>query len=380
MNVNRIGKFLLKLVVSLFMKERCEEKASRVNSAWGKDFVTALLQWNHYENNRQMPWKGEKDPYKIWLSEIMLQQTRVEQGLKYYQNFIEAFPDIDALAKAPEAKVFKLWEGLGYYSRCRNLIATAHFISKGLNGVFPNTYEEILALKGIGNYTAAAIGSFAFNLPYAVLDGNVFRVLSRIFDIEIPIDSTQGKKTFSALAQQILPKKEGREYNQAIMDFGATICKPIPNCDDCFFHKKCLAYLRGKQQLLPAKEKKIKTRKRWLNYFIVQKGHSVLIQQRREKDIWQGLYQFVLIETHKNCRRQQLEELFRKQYGLENYVVTDEWKEKQVLSHQNIFFHFLTFKVERREKVENYSWEKLAQLQELAFPKTLHQVIKAKLL
>ena len=308
------------------MKEKSVGKDELKELQRGENFVKGLLHWNQYENNRQMPWKGEKDPYRIWLSEIMLQQTRVEQGLKYYQNFIEAFPDVHALANAPEAKVFKLWEGLGYYSRCRNLITTAKYISNELNGVFPKNYESILALKGVGGYTAAAISSFAYNLPYAVLDGNVFRVLSRIFDEEIPIDSTQGKKRFSALAQNILPQKTAGEYNQAIMDFGAIVCKPVPVCDDCFFNKQCLAFLSGKQQLLPIKEKKTKIKKRWLNYFVVKSGDEILIQQRSEKDVWQALHQFVLIETKKSCKRSQLEELFHAQYGIENYTVTNEWK------------------------------------------------------
>lgn len=358
------------------MKKESSQKDELKEKKRGAEFAKELLHWNRYENNRQMPWKGEKDPYKIWLSEIMLQQTRVEQGLKYYQNFIAAFPDIHALAAAPEAKVFKLWEGLGYYSRCRNLITTANFISKNLGGVFPKSYDEILALKGVGSYTAAAIASFAYNLPYAVLDGNVFRVLSRIFDIEIPIDSTQGKKTFSALAQAILPIKQAGEYNQAIMDFGALICKPVPVCDECFFSKQCLAYLNGKQQLLPVKEKKTKITKRWLNYFIVQCGDEILIQQRHDKDVWQNLHQFLLIETERSCRRSQLEDLFQKQFGVEDYIITNEWKEKQALSHQSICFHFLAIKLKRKKKVENYTWAKLSHLQELAFPKTLQQALQ----
>ncbi|HEX8314225.1 MAG TPA: A/G-specific adenine glycosylase [Flavisolibacter sp.] len=358
------------------MKEKSTEQEEVNERKRGGEFAENLLRWNRYENNRQMPWKGEKDPYKIWLSEIILQQTRVEQGLKYYQNFIKTFPNVHALANAPEAKVFKLWEGLGYYSRCRNLIATAKYISHELGGAFPKKYESILALKGVGSYTAAAIGSFAYNLPYAVLDGNVFRVLSRIFNIEIPIDSTQGRKTFSALAQAILPVKDAGLYNQAIMDFGAVICKPVPLCDNCFFNKKCLAYLNGKQQLLPVKEKKQKIKKRWLNYFVVQCGDEMLIQQRDEKDIWQGLHQFVLIETGRSCTRSQLEKLFQKQYGLEDYIITYEWEEKQALSHQNISFHFFILKVKRKKKVQNYTWMKLSHLQELAFPKILQQAMQ----
>jgi A/G-specific adenine glycosylase len=357
-------------------KERAGETGQEEKTK-GKMFAKALLHWNHYENKRQMPWKGEKDPYKIWLSEIMLQQTRVEQGLKYYQNFIEAFPDVHALAAATEAKVFKMWEGLGYYSRCRNLIATADYISNELHGVFPKHYEEVLQLKGVGSYTASAIVSFAYNLPYAVLDGNVFRVLSRIFDVELPIDSTQGKKIFSALAQAILPKNRAGEYNQAIMDFGAVICKPLPVCDACFFNRHCPAYAAGKQSLLPVKEKKTVLKKRWLNYFIVQCGDEVLLQQRTEKDIWQGLHQFVLIETEKARKAKPLQVLFQKQYGIEDYTVVDEFKEKQDLSHQSVEFHFLHLHVKRKKKVDNYTWMKKAQTKELAFPRALQIVMQA---
>src|SRR5688572_25601737 len=181
-------------------------------------FTSILLKWDREQNIRQMPWKEEKDPYKIWLSEIILQQTRVEQGLNYYKNFIKTYPDIRQLARAPDEKVFKLWEGLGYYTRCRNLIATARHISNELKGKFPDNYKDIEALKGVGPYTAAAISSFAFNLPHAVLDGNVFRVLARIFGIDKPVDSTEGKKYFTALAEELLDKKQPGKYNQAIMD------------------------------------------------------------------------------------------------------------------------------------------------------------------
>ena len=201
-------------------------------------FSNRLLKWNREQNTRQMPWKGEKDPYKIWLSEIILQQTRVEQGLSYYNNFIKTFPDIHKLAKAKDSTIFKLWEGLGYYTRCRNLIATARYISKDLHGKFPNTYEDIKSLKGIGPYTAAAISSFAFSLPHAVVDGNVFRVLARIYGIDRPVDSTKGKNFFTALADKLLDINQPGLYNQAIMDFGAVVCKPaLPQCTKCIFKK-----------------------------------------------------------------------------------------------------------------------------------------------
>lgn len=362
------------------MKKQRVEKEGFKEERRGKLFVKELLHWNRYDNNRQMPWKGEKNPYRIWLSEVMLQQTRVEQGLKYYQNFITAFPDIHGLAAAPEEKVYKLWEGLGYYSRCKNLIQTARYIAFDLKGQFPETYEGILALKGVGPYTAAAIGSFAYNHPYAVLDGNVFRVLSRIFDKEVPIDSTAGKKVFASLAQNILPQQAAGEYNQAIMDFGATICKPIPVCDDCFFKHDCLAYLTGKQQLLPVKEKTIKQKSRWLHYFIVQCGNEVLIQQRTGKDIWQHLHQFVLIETEKPMKEKVLQTLFEQQIGMEEYTLLAQWSEKQALSHQTIHFHFSHLRLKQKRKVEGYHWIKRGQLQGFAFPKTLQQAVKAHLI
>ena len=267
-------------------------------------FANLLAKWNLEQNTRQMPWKGEKDPYKIWLSEIILQQTRVEQGLAYYNKFIQSFPDIHKLARAKDEKLFKLWEGLGYYTRCRNLLATARYISKEMKGKFPDNYEEIKSLKGIGPYTAAAISSFAFNQPYAVVDGNVFRVLARIFGINKPVDSTEGKKYFTTLANELLDKKKPGLYNQAIMDFGAVVCKPaVPLCNQCVFKKHCAAFFNGKVKALPVKEKKITIRKRWFYYLIIEyKGqpdsYRVAIRQRTDKDIWQSLYEFPLIETN----------------------------------------------------------------------------------
>jgi A/G-specific adenine glycosylase len=358
------------------MKKQPVEKEGISEQKRAQQFVRDLLHWNAIDNNRQMPWKGEKDPYKIWLSEVILQQTRVEQGLSYYQNFIAAFPDVVALANAPDEEVFKLWEGLGYYSRCRNLLATARYIADSLNGVFPQTYEDILALKGVGSYTAAAIASFAYNLPFAVLDGNVFRVLSRIFDKEVPIDSATGKKAFSALSQAILPPKKAGEYNQAVMDFGATVCKPAPLCDACFFSRHCLAYLAGRQQLLPVKEKKLTLKKRWLNYFIVQCSDQLLIQQRTGKDIWQSLHQFFLIETEKSVNAKALQRLFEQQVGISDYTVINEWQAKQTLSHQSISFHFFHIGVKTQVKVEGYHWTKKAEWAQLAFPRILQEAVK----
>ncbi len=263
-----------------------------------KFFFEILIKWNRNENKREMPWKGEKDPYKIWISEIILQQTRVQQGLAYYNRFIKTWPNVKSLAKADEQKVYKLWEGLGYYSRCRNLIATAKYINNELGGRFPEKYENILSLKGVGDYTAAAIASFAFNLPYAVVDGNVFRVLSRFFGIEIPVDTTEGKKLFKALANELIDKKNPAEYNQAIMDFGAIVCKPLlPLCSECPLQKKCIAFQKKLVNVLPLKQKSINTRQRFFNYLQVEHKNKIYVNQRTGKDIWQNLHEFILIES-----------------------------------------------------------------------------------
>jgi A/G-specific adenine glycosylase len=348
-----------------------------------KAFTRLLLLWNRQKNNRQMPWKGEKDPYKIWLSEIILQQTRVEQGLAYYNNFVKTFPDIHKLAKAPDEKVFKLWEGLGYYSRCRNLLATARYISTELKGKFPTSYDEIKALKGIGPYTAAAISSFAFNLPYAVVDGNVFRVLARVFGIAAATDSTVGKKIFTALAKELLHKKQPGLYNQAIMDFGAVICKPAaPQCSTCVFNKHCVAFLQNRIQELPVKEKKINIRKRWFYYLVLEFKNTIAIEQRTAKDIWQDLYEFPLIEADAELDRknilQQAEKkkwLFKKEYQ----VLSVSPLFKQQLSHQQIAGQFVRIQlIKKPVEKNNWRWLKKEKLDDFAFPQFINQYLKQK--
>jgi A/G-specific adenine glycosylase len=234
------------------------------------DFTRKLLEWNNFLNNRVMPWKGETNPYRIWLSEIILQQTRVEQGLEYYNNFIKSFPDVHSLAKAPEGEVYKKWEGLGYYTRCKNLIATARNISENYNGIFPSGYDELIKLRGIGPYTAAAISSFAFNEKRAVVDGNVQRVLARYFGITTPVDIPEGKKLFGNLAQSLIDEDSPAKYNQAIMDFGATICKPRnPLCNECIQASDCTAYRNGFVNDVPVKQKVLVKKTRWMYYFII---------------------------------------------------------------------------------------------------------------
>lgn len=263
-----------------------------------KFFSENLRKWNILYNTRQMPWKGERDPYRIWISEIILQQTRVQQGLEYYNRFVKKWPDVKSLASAEEQDVYKMWEGLGYYSRCRHLIATAKYIAKESGGKFPNKYDEILLLKGIGHYTAAAIASFAFQQPYAVVDGNVFRVLSRFFGIDVPVDSTAGKKQFTALANELLDKKNPGIYNQSIMDFGAVVCKPaLPLCSECVLNKKCMALKTHRVAALPVKGKNIQTRNRFFNYLIIEHNKKFYVNKRSGNDIWRNLYEFILVET-----------------------------------------------------------------------------------
>jgi A/G-specific adenine glycosylase len=263
-----------------------------------KYFTQLLMHWHFNQNNRQMPWKGEKNPYKVWLSEVILQQTRVEQGWEYFERFIKQYTDIQLLANAKDDEVFKLWEGLGYYNRCKNLLATARKITSEYNGVFPQDYDTILSLKGIGQYTAAAISSFCFGLPYPVIDGNVLRVLSRVFAIKTPVDGKNAKQTFTTLAEKLIYKQDPGAFNQAIMDFGATICKPaLPLCNTCPLQEICKAYNTGKVNMLPVKEKILKRKTRWFTYFIFKHNNATLVHKRTGKDIWQNLFEFYLVET-----------------------------------------------------------------------------------
>jgi len=339
-------------------------------------FPGLLLQWNGDLNTRKMPWKGEKDPYKIWLSEIILQQTRVEQGWKYYEKFITVFPDINKLAAAKDEKVYKLWEGLGYYSRCKNLIETARFISKKLKGKFPDTFDDILSLKGVGNYTASAIASFAYDLPYAVVDGNVFRVLSRVFGIKKPIDSTKGKKLFSELALELLDKKQPGIYNQALMDFGAVICKPQnPLCDNCVLKDHCFAYKKGFVNKLPVKEKEIKITTRWFNYLVIGYNDKIYIRKRIGNDIWRNLHEFVLFETNTDVSAKRLltraenEKILKKNsYN----VVSISPLYSQQLSHQTIKGRFIKIAIKKELVLSGFKPITLKQLSRHAFPRFLN--------
>jgi len=261
-------------------------------------FSDLILSW-YAKNKRELPWRSSKDPYKIWLSEIMLQQTRVAQGLPYYLRFVEAFPTVYDMASADEETVLKLWQGLGYYSRARNMHATAKRIVEDFDGQFPDTYEDLVKLKGVGDYTASAIASICFDRPEPVVDGNVFRVLSRYFGIDMPINSSGAPKYFKKLARSVMDATNIRDYNQGLMEFGAIQCAPKkPYCLHCPLNESCVALQTNKVHELPVKLKKTKVKIRHFNYLVVLDGHhNTLLEKRTAKGIWQNLYQFPLWES-----------------------------------------------------------------------------------
>lgn len=262
------------------------------------EYRNVLTAW-YKQTKRELPWRGSRDPYKIWVSEVILQQTRVQQGLEYYHNFLRLFPDIKSLALAPEEEVLKVWQGLGYYSRARNMHHAAKTILSEHGGKFPNDYKSIKKLKGIGDYTAAAIASIAFNLPYAVVDGNVFRVLSRLFGIETPIDTTSGKKEFYKLAQMMLDTVHPGEFNQALMEFGAIQCLQVqPLCGECPLSGKCYAFTNNSIGSFPVKSKLVKQKERYLNYLYLFHEEKIVLEKRGDKDIWRNMFQFPMIETN----------------------------------------------------------------------------------
>jgi len=295
------------------------------------------IKW-YQQNKRDLPWRNTQNPYFIWLSEIILQQTRVDQGLPYFNKFTSHYPTIFDLAKADEQAILKDWQGLGYYSRARNLHAAAKFIVNELNGQFPKTYHELLQLKGVGEYTAAAISSFAYDLPHAVLDGNVFRVLSRLFDIETPINTPKAKKEFSALANELLPKQHAAIFNQAIMEFGALQCVPAnPTCSSCVLVSKCLAYSNKTVASRPQKDKKTKITNRYFNYLVFQDNNHYVLQKRVGNDIWKNMYEFPKIVSNDFENNHEIE-LQVKNLNLEIKQVIS--LKKHILSHQHIYAKF----------------------------------------
>lgn len=334
------------------------------------------------QSHRPLPWKGEKDPYLIWLSEIILQQTRVAQGLPYFERFRKQYPTVQQLADAPQDEVMKLWEGLGYYSRARNLHAAAQYIAGELDGRFPDTYEGIRQLKGVGPYTAAAIASFAFGLPHAVLDGNVFRVLSRFFAIETPVDTVAGKKAFAALAQELLDTSQPGPYNQAIMDFGATLCTPqSPACPACPLRSACKALGEDKVGALPIKSKKIKKRQRFFHYLVIGHQGNTLLNKRTGKDIWQNLYEFPLLELpHPSRNESEIRNstLWRQLLsGQEAAISRVSPPYQQLLTHQKIMASFWEVSLPAEAPLNSGQFLAVNQknLSTFAFPKIISQYL-----
>ncbi|MEM7573004.1 MAG: A/G-specific adenine glycosylase [Bacteroidota bacterium] len=351
-------------------------------------FRQALLDWYEPER-RPMPWKGLRDPYLIWLSEIILQQTRVEQGWPYFERFRAAYPTVADLAAAEEDEVLRLWQGLGYYSRGRNLLKAARMVMSDFAGVFPATLNEIRQLPGVGPYTGAAIASFAYDLAVAVVDGNVYRVLSRYANEPSPIDTTTGKKLFAHYAESALGTAQAAQYNQAIMDFGALICTPKkPRCPSCPLQTKCAAFQHGTTSELPVKSKKIKRRERFFYFLLLSREDEILLQRRGEGDIWTGLYQLPLIELPQEASTQ---------LNISDLPLTDYWPEwlpaaqlewrknypprSQQLTHQKIIGQFSAFSFKGKiELPEGTQWVNQQKIENHAFPKLIDDFFREKAL
>jgi len=326
------------------------------------DLQYELINW-YQSNKRDLPWRNTSNPYFVWLSEIILQQTRVDQGLPYYERFVSVFPTVFDLALASETEVLKNWQGLGYYSRARNLHFTAKKIVQAYEGVFPSTYDEILKLKGVGSYTAAAVASFCFNEPVAVLDGNVYRVLSRLFDVDLAINIPRNKREFEIIANDFLDKKNPALFNQAIMEFGALQCKPIsPSCESCPLRMNCYSFANNTVQNRPVKLRKQKIRERFLVYWVIENDKKILIRQRKEEDIWKNMFEFPSIEfgskeekeIYLNDNRQYIQKSL-----------------KHVLSHQHIFATFIEAFNEQNDLFSDAKWIGLDNLLDIP----LHRLI-----
>lgn len=336
-------------------------------------FHKKLLDW-YKENRRPFPWRENTKPYNVWLSEIILQQTRAAQGLPYYESFISNFPTVEQLAAAKEDHVMKLWQGLGYYSRARNLHATAKTITHQYHGRFPNDFNQIKSLKGIGDYTASAIASICFGQEQAVVDGNVYRVLSRIFGMDQPIDASGAHKIFKEKAQNLIKGAAPGDFNQAIMEFGALQCVPKnPNCQDCIFKNQCIAFQQAKVGLLPVKANKVKVKNRYLHFFVlIDESKNTLLQKREGNGIWQNLYQFPLIETfakQKHYQQGQLKSLLAEHQITSDFVI-DKWNDEPIfhkLTHQHLEINFWIVKLSESTNLDTQS----SRIQDYPMPKVL---------
>jgi len=336
-------------------------------------FSSKIIRW-YKTNKRDLPWRKTKDPYKIWLSEIILQQTQVKQGLPYYEKFVSVFPTVKDLANSTEEKVLNLWQGLGYYSRGRNLHFSAKYVTKELCGEFPNSKKDLLKLKGVGDYTASAIASFAFDEKVAPVDGNVIRVISRVFGIVEDVSDLKTLKKIKELAASLLPKTDTYTYNQGMMEFGALQCKPkSPNCEVCPFNIECVAKTKELVNTIPFKDKKIKVKNRCLNYLVFTYKDTVLIKQRTDKDIWQNLHDFPLLESYELLNFDddkillEIDKLVSNS-DVKSISVSEDFKHK--LSHQKLFVRFFKIELNKefRPKFENQKVVGFKALESLGKP------------
>jgi A/G-specific adenine glycosylase len=342
-------------------------------------FSSKIIEW-YSQHKRELPWRNTKDPYKIWLSEIILQQTQVKQGLPYYQKFIKTFPSVSELANANEEEVLKLWQGLGYYSRARNL----HFAAKQIHqaGFFPKEYKDIITLKGVGEYTAAAIASFAFKLPYAVVDGNVFRLLSRFYGIDTPVDTSKGKREFSEIAQTLLVKKEPDSHNQAIMEFGSQMCKPKqPNCNSCPLRDECIAFANNTIHLLPVKKGKVKVKTVFFEYFFFKMNGYTLVNKRANDGIWQNMYEFPLITTNdlKNTEEILNHNQFESWVKGIDFIIESISEFKHILTHRKINARFWEINCQNTLPASNFQKIKIESIDKLAVSRLIEKFIQAKI-
>ncbi len=342
------------------------------------DFANELISW-YTQHKRDLPWRHTTDPYVLWLSEIILQQTRVEQGMPYFYRFLEHYPTVAHFARATEGEILKDWQGLGYYSRARNMHHTAQVVMQQFGGQFPSNYAALISLKGIGEYTAAAISSFAANEDQVVVDGNVFRLLARYFGLDTPINSSRGKKQFTELAQSLLPKGKAGLFNQALMEFGSLQCKPTqPLCETCPLQSSCFALSAKKVNQLPVKVKKQPVRERFFNYVVALRGTQIALQQRGAGDIWQGLYEFPLLESQQVLSPEQLlqHDWFRTNFGDTSRIEWVHGPVKHLLSHQRIFAQFVVLQVpDTATAAAPWQFVSLDAAEKLAKPKLIFEFL-----
>lgn len=339
-----------------------------------------LISW-YQKHLRKLPWRETRDPYKIWLSEIILQQTRVAQGLPYYEKFVEKYPTVFDLAKAPQDEVLRLWQGLGYYSRARNLHICAQEVADNHNGIFPQEYSDLLKLKGIGKYTAAAIASFAFKKPVPVVDGNVFRVLARLFNIDLNIADTKSFKTFFEIAKTLIPYDNPDLFNQGMMELGATICSPSnPGCLICPLATGCIARERGLQKQLPIKEKKIKITRRFFYYLVWERNNQLAMKKRGPKDIWQGLFDFDLIEKKEPLNEEEIIE-FVKEINPFSKVFNISPPIQHILTHQRIEARFVEIYIDKSSDLsgKTLNFYDFSEIEELPKPILVNKYLKGRI-